>query len=135
RAMRSIAIVLALGSIAIADEVVVPHTQPTPQAGGPAPREVADPFATGMAVRTPPRPVQPNIVVPPEIAQLAKQLAGTYKCKGVTLNLDGSSTPNEAKITIKLDLGIAWIQTSFLQTTPAIRWTDYRTYDAVAKQW
>jgi len=140
--MRSLAVMmLALGStVALADRAPPPAPQPPGNDRLPQ-REVADPFlngfgGSGIAVRMPPRPVQPDIVVAPEMAARAKLIAGNYTCKGVTMLSDGSSRPLQATLAIKLDLGIAWIQMSWVQTTPpATRWTDYRTYDAVAKQW
>jgi hypothetical protein len=73
------------------------------------------------------------IVASPEIAKLGKQLAGTYKCKGVSLKGDGSSTPLEASYTLKLALDNAWLMGTF--TGGGMKFEDYRTFDATAKQW
>ena len=85
--------------------------------------------------RPPPRP--PVVVAPsPEIAKLGKAAAGAYKCKGVSLRGDGSSTPLEAALTIKLDLDDAWVHASLVEAKAGgVKFDDYRTYDATAKQW
>ena len=79
-----------------------------------------------------PQPVLPS----PEVAKLAKVAAGTYKCKGVQLRSDGSSVPLQATVTIKLELGDAWIESALVEDkTGGLRFVDYRTFDPVAKQW
>lgn len=141
---RMIVLAIALASAVAAAEVAkVPEPLKPTQSHTAPPRPNADrrdPFAGGgmadVAVMpvTPPRPT----VVPPspEIAKLGKSLAGAYKCKGVMLKGDGSSTPLEAKLTIKLDLDNAWIVTSLAETKAGgLKFDEYRTYDGTAKQW
>lgn len=83
--------------------------------------------------RPPPRPLPPP---PSEVAKLGHELAGTYKCKGVQLRGDGSSQPLQASLTIKLDLDNTWIQSALAEDRPGgMKLTEFRTYDAVAKQW
>lgn len=48
---------------------------------------------------------------------------------------DGSSSPIVATVTVKLELDGTWIVTSLVEKTGTLKWTEYRTYDAVAKQW
>jgi hypothetical protein len=96
------------------------HTAPMPMPPGPPPPP---------PVPTPPPP-------PAEIGALAKQVAGSYACKGVQFVGNGSSTPLAAKLTVKLALGGAWIVSSLVETkTDGLSFDDYRTYDDVAKQW
>jgi len=93
-----------------------------------------DPF---MGDPGPPQPRPPQPVKPAaEVANLGKTLAGAWKCKGVTLHANGSSTPIQATYTTKLDVGTAWLATTIVDlgaTSP--RAVHYRTYDAIAKQW
>ena len=65
-----------------------------------------------------PRRVRPPAVpqVAPDIATLGAQLAGKYKCDGDTL-------------VVSVALDHAWIEYRFAHAV------EYRTYDAVAKQW
>jgi hypothetical protein len=132
--------VACLADLALADEVAPPPAkhQPPPasrQAPNAGPR-LRDPFEQEIAPVPSRPPPPPRIVVAPEIARLGKQLAGTYRCKGVALVGDGSSTPLAGKLAIKLALGDAWIASSFVETgRGGVKLDDYRTYDATAKQW
>ena len=114
----AVAIVLFASVTAVADEVAPPMQERAVRAPGP---------------RRPMPPTNPVQVASPEVAKLGKQMAGTYKCKGVQLVGDGSSTPFEATVTIKMDLDDAWIQATL--ASAQVKWTEYRTFDAVAKQW
>jgi hypothetical protein len=148
-----VAVMLTCSGVAIADRAAEPPPPPPAASRAaprgepkPAPEDPGNPLgepAAGapaqMPRRRPPPPPPPAVPAPaPEIAKLGKLLAGTYKCKGVTMRGDGSSTPIQATITIKLDLDNAWIQTSLVEdgkTTGALKWTEYRTFDPIAKQW
>jgi len=93
-----------------------------------------DPFMgePGQPQPRPPQPVKPAI----EVANLGKTLAGAWKCKGVTLHANGSSTPLQATYTTKLDVGTAWLATTIVELgASSPRAMQYRTYDAIAKQW
>ncbi|HUJ57150.1 MAG TPA: hypothetical protein VLX92_01595 [Kofleriaceae bacterium] len=123
---RTIAIAVMLTSgVARADRA-------EPQASAPA-----GAVAPALMHRPPvPQPVPPGFVVPPEIAKLGKQLAGRYRCKGVTFNGDGSSRPMTASVSFKLDLGNGWIAMTLGEDKPGtLRVADYRTFDATAQQW
>ena len=139
---RMIALALVVGFAGLA---AAQNAEPPASAGAPAMRRPAPHVAPPRGgeqqadlemVPSRPVPQPPPIVVAPEIAQRGKQLAGAYTCKGVELKGDGSSTPLEAKITIKLALGNAWIVTSMAETkVGGMKFEEYRTYDATAKQW
>ncbi len=120
--MRHVLVLAVLCSAALADPL-----RPEPPASG----EPAGILAQPPASRPAPPPTPP---VAPEIGKLGKQIAGTYKCKGVALRADGSSTPLTGTVTAKLDLDNAWIQTSLVEDN-GIKMVEYRTYDGVAKQW
>jgi hypothetical protein len=135
RAFPVIALVLTSG-VAMAEQAAPPR----PNQGAGARAAKADLEDPDIA-RSPQRPpmAKPPAPVSPEIAKLGKQLAGSYKCKGVTLRGDGSSQPMQATLDVKLDLDNAWIQSSLVEqgkpVSFAIKWSEYRTYDPVAKQW
>jgi hypothetical protein len=83
----------------------------------------------------PPLPPQPT-PPPPEVAAMAKQVAGSYACKGVWFASDGSSRPLVAKLAIKTALAGGWIETSLVESGPAgVAIEDFRTFDPVAQQW
>jgi hypothetical protein len=146
-----VVLLLALAPVAVADEAKAPAAEkaapsavrpPTPPNVAPHPNKshktegLENPFAE--ADMGPPKPVPPppRIVVAPDIAKLGKTLAGSYSSKGVSLRGDGSSTPLEAKLVIKLDLDGAWIVESLGETkVGGIKFEDYRTFDMTAKQW
>lgn len=124
--MKTIAIVLfTTAGLAAADKAPMPDP----------PAAAAPPV---MAVRRPPLPPpKPVVAAPsPEVAKLGKATAGAYKCKGVSLRGDGSSTPLEASLTIKLELDNAWVHASLAETKAGgLKFDEYRTYDPTAKQW
>src|SRR5580765_4828288 len=96
-----------------------------------SPPAVAEMDIVEMPRRPPKPPAAPQ--PPAEVAALAKSRTGTWQCKGNLANGDGSSKPLEGKLVAKLDMDDAWLQLAF--TSPALKVTIYRGYDAVAKQW
>jgi hypothetical protein len=129
RRAQVVSIVLAAtASVALADRV---REMPAQHRG---PR---DPGLLAPSPPPPPLPLPRPPAPPPEIAKLGRELAGTMHCKGVWLHADGSSTPLVATIVTKLDLDNAWIQTTLVEDNKpgGLKFVDYRTYDAVAKQW
>jgi len=131
--------------LASADEVAPPPAPSRPASAGapavvrpppqdPKPRQRKMESAPDMdEPALQPRPIQPPLVAAPEVAKLGKALAGAYKCKGVSLKGDGSSTPLEGTYTLKLALDNAWLMGSF--AGGGMKFEDYRTFDATAKQW
>jgi len=115
-----------------------PVVAPTPPRQAPRPRhipdDVKDPF--GDIAPGPSRPPPPKPTAAPEIAKLGKQLAGSYRCKGVSMVGDGSSMPLEATLKIEVALDGAWIVAAMAEVKAGgVKFEDYRTYDATAKQW
>jgi hypothetical protein len=119
--MKMAIALVALCGVASAEKAA--DMEPPPQAGARAPRPMP----------LPPQPPKPA----PEIAKLGKDSAGAYKCKGVQLRRDGSSTPMQATLTIELALDGAWVQASLAETGKPnpLKFVQYTTYDGVAKQW
>ena len=93
---------------------------------GPA-RAYAPHFRDG-AVTNPPPP-------DPQIVAIGSTLAGTWKCKGVRLLDDGSSTPLRVGITSHVELGGAWIATLRVAADDRSMIEDHDTYDPIAKHW
>ena len=126
---------------ALADEVAPPKPMAGGRAAGSAgmgapqrqPDNLKDPF--GDVALVPRRPPPPVPKPAPQIAKVGKESAGTWTCKGNTSRGDGSSAPLSATITVKLDLDNAWLATTLVEKAGPLKWTEYRTYDAVAKQW
>jgi hypothetical protein len=86
----------------------------------------------------PPRRILPPQAQPvsPVIAEQAKAVEGSWKCKGVQIGATGSSTPMAGTLTGKLELDGAWIHLQLVDTAPGSAKLDiYRTFDAVAKEW
>jgi hypothetical protein len=150
---RTLALVIMLSSaLAVADEARIPEaSKPAPNrkppptgasagsasSGGPG-RAAGAPMDRDqdMRVMRPMPPPKPIVQKPaPEVAAFGKQYAGTWTCKGNTMRGDGSSTPLTASVSVRLDLDNAWVVTSLVEKSGPLKWTEYRTYDAVAKQW
>ena len=98
---------------------------------------MADREPEPLPSRQRPPPPPPPAVKSAEVQKLGKDLAGSYKCQGVALQANGSSSPLQATLTIELALDSTWIQASLVETGKAtpLRFVDYRTYDPVGKQW
>jgi uncharacterized protein DUF1579 len=97
----------------------------TAHAGDPAKGAPAPPAATEM-----PKP-------PQELADMAKQMAGTWKCTGQA-EIGGQMLDVKATITHKLDLDNWWVQSTFTGTAakmPPFKFTAFTTYDAANKKW
>ena len=120
--LRLLAVVVALHTFARTAIAGAPATQAAPQATRPSLRQPP-----------PPPPLPTPQPAPPEIATLAKQVAGSYACKGVQFVGNGASTPLTAKLAVKLALRGAWLVSSLVADD--LSFDDYRTYDSVAKQW
>src|ERR1700733_8064359 len=71
-------------------------------------------MARPMPMPPPPPPQPPT--PPPEVTKLGKDFGGSYKCKGVSLRGDGSSTPLTATLAIKLELDNTWIESLLVET-------------------
>jgi hypothetical protein len=100
---------------------------------------IVQPPAALMAKVPPknPEPVKPAPPPAPELAAMLKQRKGTFKCKGVMMQPDGSSIPMTSIMTTKMALGGYWIQTSWTESrskTP-YNFESATTYDAVTTTW
>ena len=136
RGAIAIGSILALASVAAADQ------GKPPPAGGPAAGAPATPHAAVVAPMPPAKtpPPEPEMKPAPEIADAAKAMVGSYKCKGVDFNPDGSSRPSLSTMKISSELDGFYIlvdlqeQKTKENATP-FKAKMYRTYDAEAKKW
>jgi hypothetical protein len=99
---------------------------------------LATPAAADMAAPPRPRPKPVEITPAVEIATTARSMVGAWTCKGVQLAGDGSSRPALLALAVSVDPDGAWIATTADETIDGksvLKYTEYRTYDAVAKQW
>jgi hypothetical protein len=74
----------------------------------------------------------------PEIADMLKGMAGTWKCEGTATGMDGKETKFTGKLTSKADLDGFWIHESFDGTMAAMgkfKFESFETYDGNAKKW
>jgi hypothetical protein len=71
-----------------------------------------------------------------EIDAMAKLVVGTWRCKGESVNMDGSKAQVTATNKAKLDLDKFWI-TDTLEVKGAMpfKMTMYTTFDPAAKKW
>ncbi|MBA3457595.1 MAG: hypothetical protein H0T42_31225 [Deltaproteobacteria bacterium] len=75
---------------------------------------------------------------PVEVADMAKAMAGTWRCTGKVSPGGDASKTMEVKATIKskLDLDKWWISMSGTTAgKPAYKWNELTTYDASVKKW
>ena len=127
----ALALAFAMSAAARAD-------QPKPKPSG---GSTAGAPAAVMRPPDPPKPPpMPEMKPAPEIAAAAKLMIGSYTCKGVDMNPDGSSRPSVAKMKISVELNGYYIlvdlaeQKSKDNATP-LQAKMYRTYDATSKKW
>jgi hypothetical protein len=131
---------LAASLIVIAIAAPATANPPAPEK---ADRKPAPPSATppapapsaGAATRPSPPAPQTPAGPPVEVAALGKELAGTWTCKGVALRGDGSSKPLVASVVSKLDLDDAWLVTTLTEKDGKLKFTQYRSYNPIAKEW
>jgi hypothetical protein len=99
--------------------------------------DVKAPAKVDAKAATPAKAAKPEAPKPaPEIAAMAKQLNGTWKCKGDSFNPDGSKTAITATSKAKLDVDKFWIAENLEVRGPMpFKMTAYTTFDAVAKKW
>jgi hypothetical protein len=73
---------------------------------------------------------------PAEIAAMAKQLGGTWRCKGEEWDDKGAKTPMTSTGTAKLDLGGWWI-TDVMEAKGrmSFKMIMHTTYDPTSKKW
>jgi hypothetical protein len=85
------------------------------------------------------KPAMPK--APQEVADLAKTMTGTWRCKGEGVEMDGSKKPMTATSRTKADLDKWWIVDTFDgktgtgPTATAYKFVAYTTFDAASKKW
>ena len=127
------AAVLACGGLAIA--------QPAKQPAGGSAAKPADKPAAGSAAAKQAEPPKMEAPKPPaEVADMAKAMAGNWKCTGkVAMDPSNPANMTEFKGTYKaaLDLDKYWIKGEWTSVMGKVksRGLVYTTYDTVAKKW
>ena len=108
-----------------------------PKAGAPAPAadKKAAPPADKKAPDAPPPMAPPK--APQELADMAKQMAGSWKCTGQAMAGPTGMADTKGSITHKLDLDKWWIQSNLSATIgkESFKFTSFTSYDATAKKW
>jgi hypothetical protein len=138
-------LVVAASSIALADEAKAPAASerraPTPKPAGGAPMPTGSGSAAAV-VAPPPKqaPAMPEMKPPQEIADAAKLMVGSYKCKGNVMNPDGSSRPSLGSMKVSVELDGFYILVDMMEQKTKENPTPFkahmfRTFDAAAKKW
>ena len=125
----------ALVGTAFAGDPKAPTPAPAPTAAKTDPKAAPTPAKTDP--KAPPAAATPAMpTVPTEIADMAKGMAGTWKCKGETMHMDGTKEAVTATNTAKVDLDKWWISETLSVTGKMkFKMQGYTTYDASAKKW
>jgi hypothetical protein len=78
-----------------------------------------------------------SMKAPTEIADMGKQMAGTWKCKGQGLGPDMKMTDMAGTMKSKLDMENWWIHDTFDSTMAKSKYhfDSYVTYDPTSKKW
>lgn len=111
-----------------------------PKAGAPAQPKAPEAKKAAEGKKAPEAPKKLEAPKPPqELADMAKQAAGTWKCTGKAA-MDPSDmmkmSDMKMTMTMKLDLDKWWIKGDMASAGPApFKGTMYTTYDATAKKW
>lgn len=123
-----------------------PAPAPAPKAPAPAPKAPA-PKAPDAAKKAPDAakpapPAMPEKPKPPtELADMAKAMSGTWRCKGEGAEMDGTKKPMTATNRTKVDLDKWWIVDTFDGKTgvgakaTTFKFVAYTTFDAANKKW
>jgi len=108
-----------------------------PPAPAPAPAKPADSKTAAGAPATPPAVKAPEMPKPPQqIADMSKDMVGTWRCKGETMHMDGTKETVTATNTIKLDLNKWWIVENLaVKSKNPFTMTTYTTFDAGSNKW
>ncbi|HEY0255445.1 MAG TPA: hypothetical protein VGC41_28140 [Kofleriaceae bacterium] len=77
----------------------------------------------------------------PQIADHVKAMAGTWKCTGTSIGMDGKDVPYTGSYSTKSDLDGFWTHESFVgtagtgKTSFTYKFESYATYDEASKKW
>lgn len=132
---------LTIASVAYAQGKTTSPAPTAPAAPTSAPAKPMPPAAPSAPAATAPAGKPAPMAMPgpaPEIAAMAKEVGGTWKCTGKMMMPDGSEQPAKATITNKLNKGLGgfWIDTTFVQPGKnGFAFNAYTTYNTSAKTW
>lgn len=117
-----------------AEPVMKPATPAVPPAAAPKP-------GVAIPAKEPAPPAPPTPTPAPEVAEFAKAMKGTWKCKGQMFDMaTQQNKPAELTWVWKTDLDGFWLVGTLTEkkskTSPTpYKMTSYRTYDAATKTW
>jgi hypothetical protein len=125
----SLALTLGLGSVALAGDAAKAPATPAKKEAPPADAKKA-PEA--------PKKMEP-MKAPQELADMAKMMAGTWKCTGkAAMDPADMSKMSDMKMTMKMSLDTAmggWWLKGTMDAGAAFKGEEYVTYDPSAKKW
>ncbi|MDQ3340491.1 MAG: DUF1579 family protein [Myxococcota bacterium] len=133
----ALALMLAFGGVAVA-QPAGSGKAPDPKAGSAA--KAPAPKKEDAAKMKAPEPPKMEMKPAPEIAEMAKTMAGNWKCTGkVAMDPANPANMTDFKGTFKaaLDLDKYWVKGEWASMMGKIknRGVMYMTYDAAAKKW
>jgi hypothetical protein len=82
-------------------------------------------------------PAAGKVAASTPLAEAARALVGTWRCSGSLSGTDGTASPSEVALEVKLDLDEAWLKAELRVTSGkyAYGFNAYRTFDPSASQW
>ena len=130
---------VAAPALALADEAKAPAPRQAPVPAATRPGNAA---GAAAVVAPPPKtpPPMPEMKPAPEVAEAAKAMSGSYKCKGNVMNPDGSSKPSLGSLKISADMDGYYLLVDLAQQKTKENPTPFkahmfRTYDPSSKTW
>jgi hypothetical protein len=90
------------------------------------------------ALTSPPDSAAGDLQTPTAVlTDSAKALSGRWSCSGSIHGPDGSPSPSEVSLEIRLELDQAWLRTDFVALSGAHEYdfTSYRTFHPLPNQW
>lgn len=81
-------------------------------------------------------PASPHARTPAPMADVARELTGTWTCNG-SIHGPGGASPSKVRFEARLELDKAWLRTDFVAVSGAYpyKFTSYRTFDSKSRTW
>jgi hypothetical protein len=128
-----------VGVSGVAGAQPTPAMAPKDKAPVPAPMPKADkPAAGAPAGAAAPKPADKPMMpaAPGEIEMMAKNAAGTWRCKGDDFDMKGGKAAMTATSTVKIDMDKWWVvETMEAKGRMTFKMVAYTTYDPTSKKW
>jgi hypothetical protein len=123
-----VCVVLGMTGVAIAGDAAKDSKTPVPAGKAEPPK-------------MPPAPAMEAPKPAAEIAEMAKSMAGSWRCDGTSMGMDMKDAKFKGKMTTKVDLDGWWVHDSMEgtagegKTAEKFKMEAYTTYDASTKKW